>query len=119
MLAAVIEGPGAVAVRQVPVPQAGGLALVRVGVAGICGTDRALAAGAFPVTAPRVLGHEMTGWVAVPGPGGAVREGTPVVVNPAAYCGRCRECRRDLPHRDRPGPLDHRRQHGAMLSPGP
>jgi len=98
MLAAVIEGPGAVAVRQVPVPQAGGLALVRVGVAGICGTDRALAAGAFPVTAPRVLGHEMTGWVAVPGPGGAVREGTPVVVNPAAYCGRCRECRRDLPH---------------------
>ncbi len=98
MLAAVIERPGAVTVRQVPVPQAGGLALVRVGVAGICGTDRKLAAGVFPVTAPRVLGHEMTGWVEVPGPGGAVPAGTPVVVNPAVFCGLCRECRRDLPH---------------------
>jgi threonine dehydrogenase-like Zn-dependent dehydrogenase len=98
MLAAVIERPGAVTVRQVPVPQAAGLALVRVGVAGICGTDRKLAAGVFPVTAPRVLGHEMTGWVEVPGPGGAVPAGTPVVVNPAAFCGLCRECRRDLPH---------------------
>jgi threonine dehydrogenase-like Zn-dependent dehydrogenase len=27
-----------------------------------------------------------------------VPAGTPVVVNPAAYCGLCRECRRDLPH---------------------
>jgi L-iditol 2-dehydrogenase len=98
MLAAVIEGPGAVTVRQVPVPQASGLALVRVGIAGICGTDRKLAAGVFPVTTPRVLGHEMTGWVEVPGPGGGVPAGTPVVVNPAAYCGLCRECRRDLPH---------------------
>src|SRR5215472_3170584 len=98
MLAAVIEGPGVVTVRQVPVPQASGLARVRVAVAGICGTDRALAAGVFPVTAPRVLGHEMTGWVTDPGLGGAVPAGTPVVVNPAAYCGRCRECRRDLPH---------------------
>jgi threonine dehydrogenase-like Zn-dependent dehydrogenase len=98
MLAAVIEGPGAVTVRQVPVPQASGLALVRVGIAGICGTDRKIAAGVFPVTTPRVLGHEMTGWVEVPGPGTGVPAGTPVVVNPAAYCGLCRECRRDLPH---------------------
>jgi threonine dehydrogenase-like Zn-dependent dehydrogenase len=98
MLAAVIERPGAVTVRQVPVPQAAGLALVRVGVAGICATDRNLAAGVFPVTVPRVLGHEMTGWVEIPGPGGTVPAGAPVVVNPAAYCGLCRECRRDLPH---------------------
>src|SRR5689334_9972982 len=55
MLAAVIERPGAVTVRQVPAPRAAGLALVRVGVAGICGTDRKLAAGVFPVTAPREL----------------------------------------------------------------
>ena len=98
MLAAVIERPGTVTVREVPAPQAAGLALVRVGVAGICGTDRKLAAGVVPVTAPRVLGHEMTGWVEVPGPGGAVPAGARVVVNPAAFCGLCRECRRDLPH---------------------
>lgn len=98
MLAAVVEAPGQVAVRQVPAPQAGGLALVRVAVAGLCGTDRKLAAGVLPVTAPRVLGHEMTGWVEVPGPGEAVPAGAPVAVNPAAFCGMCRECRRDLPH---------------------
>jgi threonine dehydrogenase-like Zn-dependent dehydrogenase len=98
MLAAVIERPGAVTVRDVPAPRAAGLALVRVGVAGICGTDRKLAAGVFPVAAPRVLGHEMTGWVEVPGPGGAVPAGARVVVNPGAFCGLCRECRRDLPH---------------------
>src|SRR5690349_9703104 len=98
MLAAVIERPGAVTVREIPAPRAAGLALVRVGVAGICGTDRKLAAGVFPVTTPRVLGHEMSGWVEVPGPGGAVPAGARVVVNPAAFCGLCRECRRDLPH---------------------
>ena len=98
MLAAVIEGPGAVAVRETAPPQASGLALVRVAQAGLCGTDRKLAAGVFPVTAPRVLGHEMTGWVEVPGPGGAVPAGTPVVVNPAVFCGICPQCRADLPN---------------------
>src|SRR6516164_9713944 len=98
MLAAVIEGPGAVVVRNTAPPRAAGLALVRVTQAGVCGTDRTLAADGVPVRPPRVLGHEMTGRVEVPSPGGAVPEGTPVVVNPAAYCGRCRECRRDLPH---------------------
>jgi threonine dehydrogenase-like Zn-dependent dehydrogenase len=98
MLAAVIEGPGAVAVRETAPPQANGLALVRVAQAGLCGTDRKLAAGVFPVTAPRVLGHEMTGWVEVPGPGGAVPAGTPVVVNPAVFCGVCPQCRADRPN---------------------
>jgi L-iditol 2-dehydrogenase len=45
-----------------------------------------------------VLGHEMTGWVEVPGPGGAVPAGTPVVVNPAVFCGVCPQCRADLPN---------------------
>jgi threonine dehydrogenase-like Zn-dependent dehydrogenase len=98
MLAAVVEGPGAVVVRDTAPPRAAGLALVRVAQAGLCGTDRKIAAGDIPVTAPRVLGHEMTGWVEVPGPGGAVPAGTPVVVNPAVFCGLCRECRLDLPH---------------------
>ena len=98
MLAAVIEAPGVVAVRETAPPQASGLALVRVAQAGLCGTDRKLAAGVFPVTAPRVLGHEMTGWVEVPGPGGAVPAGTPVVVNPAVFCGMCPQCRADLPN---------------------
>src|SRR5262252_183938 len=98
MLAAVIEGPGAVVVRDTAPPRAAGLALVRVTRAGVCGTDRSLAVDGVPARPPRVLGHEMTGQVEVPGPGGAVPAGAPVVVNPAAFCGACRECRRDLPH---------------------
>jgi L-iditol 2-dehydrogenase len=98
MLAAVIEGPGVVAVRETAPPRASGLALVRVAQAGLCGTDRKLAAGVFPVTTPRVLGHEMTGWVEVPGPAGTVPAGTPVVVNPAVFCGTCPQCRAGLPN---------------------
>src|SRR5215472_16536015 len=98
MLAAVIEGPGAVAVRETAPPQASGLALVRVAQAGLCGTDRKLAAGVLPVTVPRVMGHEMTGWVEVAGPAGAVPAGTPVVVNPAVFCGVCPQCLADLPN---------------------
>ena len=98
MLAAVIEGPGAVVVRQTADPRAGGLALVRVTQAGVCGTDRKLAAGVIPVTPPRVLGHEMTGWVEVPAPGGTVPAGIPVVVNPATFCGMCPQCRGDRPN---------------------
>jgi L-iditol 2-dehydrogenase/D-arabinitol dehydrogenase (NADP+) len=69
MLAAVIEGPGAVVVRETAQPRPAGLALVRVTQAGLCGTDRKLAAGVVPVTPPRVLGHEMTGVVEVPAAG--------------------------------------------------
>jgi L-iditol 2-dehydrogenase len=98
MLAAVMEGPGEVIVRVAPRPRAEGLALVRVARAGVCGTDRELAAGALPVTPPRVLGHEMTGWVEVPAPGGTVAAGTRVVVNPAVFCGACRQCRAGRPN---------------------
>ena len=65
--------------------------------AGICGTDLKIVSGEVPVSRPRVLGHEMTGWVEAPGSPGAVPAGTPVLVNPALFCGRCDLCRdRDL-----------------------
>ena len=105
MLAAVLDRPGAVTVREVDAPAADGLALVRVRQAGICGTDLAIASGGVPVPAGRVLGHEMSGWVERPGPRAAVPAGTPVLVNPAAYCGLCGECRRDLPQLCRHGGL--------------
>lgn len=106
MLAAVLERPGTVTVRDIPAPRAAaGLALVRVAQAGVCGTDVKIAAGDIPVPANRVLGHEMTGWVEVPGPRGTPPAGTAVMVNPAAFCGRCDLCRRDLPHLCRHGGL--------------
>src|ERR1700730_9943711 len=97
MRAAVMDQPGVVTVRDVPLPAGAGLALVRVAQAGICGTDLKIAAGDIPVMVPRVIGHEMTGWVERPGAREKVPAGTSVLVNPAVFCGVCDLCRRDLP----------------------
>ena len=105
MRAAVLDRAGSVSVRDVPDPVPGDRALVRVAQAGICGTDLKIASGAVPVTRPRVLGHEMTGWVQRPGARGAVPAGTAVLVNPALFCGRCDLCRRDRPQLCRSGGL--------------
>jgi L-iditol 2-dehydrogenase len=105
MRAAVLDQPGGVTVRDVPPPVADGRALVRVTQAGICGTDLKIASGQIPVSRPRVLGHEMTGWVQTPGRRGAVPAGTPVLVNPAVFCGHCDLCRRDRPQLCRAGAL--------------
>lgn len=105
MRAALIERSGAVTVREIVRPVAGGRALVEVAQAGLCGTDLKIAAGQIPVQAPRVLGHEMTGRVVRAGPRGIVPAGTPVLVNPAVFCGYCDLCRRDLPQLCRNGAL--------------
>ncbi len=102
MRAAVLERAGTVTVRDVPRPAAAGRALVRVGQAGLCGTDVKIFSGDIPVAVPRVLGHEMTGWVAQ---SGRLPAGTPVLVNPASFCGLCDLCRRDLPQLCRRGAL--------------
>jgi threonine dehydrogenase-like Zn-dependent dehydrogenase len=102
MRAAVLERAGTVTVRDVPRPTAAGRALIRVGQAGLCGTDVKIVTGGIPVAMPRVLGHEMTGWVAE---SGRLPAGTPVLVNPAAFCGYCDLCRRDLPQLCRHGAL--------------
>ena len=105
MRAALLDPSGIVCVRDVAPPEPDGQALVRVAQAGVCGTDLKIVSGEVPVSRPRVLGHEMTGWVEIPGPRGAVPAGTPVLVNPALFCGRCDLCRRDLPHLCRRGGL--------------
>jgi L-iditol 2-dehydrogenase len=102
MRAAVLERAGTVNVRDVPRPAAAGRALVRVGQAGLCGTDVKIVNGGIPVAVPRVLGHEMTGWVAQ---SSRLPAGTPVLVNPASFCGLCDLCRRDLPQLCRHGAL--------------
>lgn len=87
---------------------------MRVAQAGICGTDVKIASGEIPVARPRVLGHEMTGWVETPGHRGAVPAGAPVLVNPAVFCGRCDLCRRDLPQLCRAGALLGRDMDGVF-----
>jgi len=87
-----LEG-GALRVRgDLPVPEPEpGEALVRVRVAGVCGTDLALADGLYPFTG--VPGHEFVG-VVVEGPQ-AVR-GRRVAAEINAACGRCGYCRSGL-----------------------
>ncbi len=99
MAAVVYDRPGAFDVRQIPVPQPGpGEVLLRMIVAGVCGTDLHLHDGEFGPTYPLVPGHEIVGEVValgpeVAGPGlGAV-----VVIDNTASCGHCVECRRARP----------------------
>jgi L-iditol 2-dehydrogenase len=97
MRAAVVVGPGSVDVREVPEPVADdGAALVRIGRAGLCGTDVKIVRGEVPVDTPRIIGHELVGRVVRTG--GLLPEGTRVLVDPSVACGRCPICRRDLPH---------------------
>jgi L-iditol 2-dehydrogenase len=114
MRAALLTEPGRVAVREVPVPAAGGLALVRVAQAGLCATDLKIVDGQPPVRMPRILGHEMTGWVEAPGPSGRLPRGTRVLVNPALFCGHCDLCSRDLPQLCRNGGLMGRDADGGF-----
>ena len=82
-----------------PVPRpAPGEVLVRLGAAGICGSDLHYyfhgRVGAFVIREPFVPGHEASGVVAEVGAGVTrVRAGDRVAVDPSAPCGRCARCR--------------------------
>jgi len=68
VLAAVLEGPRRLFVREVAVPRVEGYALVRSELVGICGTDKAFYVGTYPLfKRPLVPGHEVVG-VVVEGP---------------------------------------------------
>lgn len=97
---------------EVPDPVAGpGEVLLRVGAAGVCGSDVARyvwtrnyeAGGAKAMTAdlPRIIGHEFAGTVEALGPGvdrAAPALGDRVVVQNILGCWRCEECQRGMPN---------------------
>jgi threonine dehydrogenase-like Zn-dependent dehydrogenase len=95
---------------EVPDPVAGpGEVLVRVGAAGVCGSDVARyvwtrnygAGGAKSMTAdlPRIIGHEFAGTVEELGEGASgVALGDRVVVQNILGCWRCQECERGMPN---------------------
>lgn len=97
--AVVYERPGHFEVRDVPVPQPGpGEVLLRVLVAGVCGTDLHLHAGEFGPAYPLTPGHEFVGEVVAVGPGAPESLlGRRQVVDNTASCGRCDQCRRARP----------------------
>ena len=92
MKAVVLHRPTSLSVEDYPQPRPGpGEVLVRVAYSGVCGTDLKIYRGDIPVTYPLVMGHEMVGEV-VEGDT-SLPPGTPVIVDPVLYCGRCYHCR--------------------------
>lgn len=96
--AALMTEPGTVELREYPLPDIGPQeALVRVELAGICGTDTKILHGSFPgVEYPIIPGHEICGTIAEIGAEAAVRwgveVGTRVAVDSFLVCGRCEPC---------------------------
>lgn len=79
--------------REVPVPALAGEALIRVRLAGICGTDLELVRGYYPFTG--IPGHEFVGEVVEAPEEGW--QGQRVVGEINAVCGTCEQCRAGRP----------------------
>jgi 2-desacetyl-2-hydroxyethyl bacteriochlorophyllide A dehydrogenase len=97
MRALVVDRPGSARVEEVKRPSpAPGEVLVRVGAAGICGSDVELLEGRRPapyVRYPIIPGHEWAGTVAGLGAGvRRVEEGDTVVAEGFRACGACARC---------------------------
>jgi L-iditol 2-dehydrogenase len=95
MRAATWHGDSRFTIDDLPEPTPGpGQALVAVHTAGICGSDVHAIQGLFPLTPPRVMGHEYSGTVLAVGKGvsrGLV--GRAVACEPNYGCGVCDDCR--------------------------
>ena len=98
------DGPNdGLALVEIDQPRPGpGELLVRVGYAGICGTDLSIVQWApyiRPFVAlPRTLGHEFVGTVEAVGPDTSIPVGTRLTADTDGGCGHCRWCRRGARH---------------------
>lgn len=95
MIAAVLEAPKRMALREVedPVCPPGGL-LLKVEASSICSTDvKMYAHGQRDLVYPRILGHEISG-VVFERDGRGPRVGERVQIFPGVFCGSCPSCRR-------------------------
>lgn len=95
MRAIVFEGPGQLALGEVPDPVPGPKEVViKVAAVGICGTDTHVLDGEFEGTVfPLIPGHEASGTVETVGEGvTSLAVGDHVAVNPSTTCGECEYC---------------------------
>lgn len=96
MKALVYEGPRLLHMRDVPIPEAHpGEAVIRVELAGICGSELGGYLGHNSLRKPPlVMGHEFAGVIERCGPEAArFRPGDRVTVNPLVTCGECSYCK--------------------------
>jgi len=103
MLAAVFEGEGKLALKQMPVPRVSAPedVLLQVEGAGICGTDVHIleVPPGHPATPGAILGHEYVAHVLEVGKGVShFAPGDRVVVAPNLYCGLCSACQAGRPN---------------------
>lgn len=91
----VVGETGGISIRFVPDPLPGpGETVVRLVVAGICGSDVHAVHGRHPwVKRPYHPGHELVGIVEAVGAGVGIALGTRVTVEPILACGGCKRCR--------------------------
>ena len=96
MSAVVYDEPGRFEIREVPTPAPGPDEVVlKVLLAGVCGTDLHLHDGEFGPSYPLTPGHEFVGEVVAVGPGvSADLLGRRQSVDNTTTCGTCVECRR-------------------------
>lgn len=95
MKSVVIEHPGKLVIQQRPLPQpAADEVRIKVGFAGICGSDVHIYHGHNPFARyPRVIGHEFFGVIDAVGQHvDANRLGERVSVDPVISCGQCYPC---------------------------
>ena len=99
MRASVLTGAKTLSIEQVPTPpMASDEVLVEVAAVGVCGSDthyyRHGRIGDFVVTAPLILGHELSGRIVAVGEEvPETRIGERVAIEPQKNCRKCRECR--------------------------
>lgn len=99
MIECKVHGPHDLRIIDSPTPEPGpGEVLVRLGAAGICGSDMHYylhgRVGNFVIREPLTPGHEASGIVAAIGPGvSRLSAGDRIAINPSSPCGRCPACR--------------------------
>jgi 2-desacetyl-2-hydroxyethyl bacteriochlorophyllide A dehydrogenase len=95
MKAAVLVEPRKIIVEDTKTPEPGpGEVLIRVSLAGICGSDHTLYHGRFGVPLPVIPGHEAIGRIEKTGDGvSGLAVGQRVTIQPNFSCGSCALCR--------------------------
>ena len=99
MKAVVYESAKNFTIKEIPTPEPkAGEVLVKIELAGVCGTDLHIHEGDFLAEFPLIPGHEMVGIVSALGAGvNQFNVGERVTVNPVVSCGDCEFCREGKP----------------------
>ncbi|MGD8352600.1 MAG: alcohol dehydrogenase catalytic domain-containing protein [Pseudomonadota bacterium] len=98
MRAALVKDIKNITVEEIEKPQAKeGEALLRIQMAGICGSDHSIYKGKMPASLPLVPGHEGVGTVEALGPAvKKIKVGQRVTIHPNYFCGKCLPCSKGL-----------------------